>query len=85
MKLMGCGCNELIKSTRETIFGNTTNAALRLTQDEAESWMTFVEFTVAFHLGCESLRIEEEEQKLTVDKANASVCDSFIWGGICCD
>eukprot|EP01052_Picozoa_sp_SAG31_P008100 SAG31_NODE_400_length_16240_cov_5.159098_9_plen_531_part_00 len=73
MKLMGCGCNELIKSTRETIFGNTSNAALRLTQDEAESWMTFVEFTVAFHLCCESLRIEEEQQKLTVDKANTSV------------
>ena len=73
IKLMGCGCNELIKSTRETIFGNTSNAALRLTQDEAESWMTFVEFTVSFHLCCENLRVSEEQQKLGVDKANVSV------------
>ena len=41
-------------------------------QDEAESWMTFVEFTVAFHLGCESNRIEAEQQKLTVDQANTA-------------
>ena len=33
-----CAGNELVQSTREAIFGTTTNAALRLTEEDAEDW-----------------------------------------------
>jgi hypothetical protein len=61
-KLMACGCNELVQSTRESIFGTTTNAALRLTEDDAGDWMHFLRFSIAFHLEAETRR-EAEEKK----------------------
>ena len=61
-KLMACGCNELVQSTREDIFGNTTNAALRLTEDDASDWMSFLRFSIAFHLEAETRRERDEKE-----------------------
>lgn len=55
-KLMACGCNELVQSTREAIFGTTVNAALRLTEDDAADWMAFLRFSIAFHIESEKQR-----------------------------
>jgi hypothetical protein len=67
-KLMACGCNELVQSTREAVFGNTINAALRLTEEDAADWMAFVRFVTNFHLESESRRRESSV-------ANASEAD----------
>ena len=63
-----CAGNELVQSTREAIFGTTTNAALRLTED-AEDWMRFLRFAIAFHLEAETRRAEEEPEPLKVRRS----------------
>ena len=67
-KLMACGCNELVQSTRESIFGTTTNAALRLTADDADDWMSFLRFSIAFHLEAETRREHDEKENKPEDE-----------------
>ena len=64
-----CAGNELVQSTREAIFGTTTNAALRLTEEDAEDWMRFLRFAIAFHLEAETRRAEEEPEPLKVRRS----------------
>ena len=58
-----------MQSTREAIFGTTTNAALRLTEEDAEDWMRFLRFAIAFHLEAETRRAEEEPEPLKVRRS----------------
>ena len=88
LKVLNGGLNELVKATREEIFGKTTVAALRRSNEDAEEWLALVKFFINFHLHTEQLRIETElaakkdaliVRVIEAETAEAADAESSAW------